>query len=96
MAGQPGTCGQDSQAPAGRPACSHISRLSDLELRKHSTWLAKVPWRVVATSAPHFQIPMAFWDALLANSLFATVLFWNPVELLGEELREEKHHTNLV
>jgi hypothetical protein len=39
---------------------------------------------------------MAFWDALLANSLFATVLFWNPVELLGEELREEKHHTNLV
>jgi hypothetical protein len=64
---QQGTGGQASQAP--------VSRLSNLELWNFSNRLAKFPWRVAAMPAPRFQIPTAFWGALLSNPHFATMLF---------------------
>jgi hypothetical protein len=50
-----------------------FGQLSDLELQNLSTHLAKFP--LLKMPAPCFQIPTAFWDALLANPRFAALLF---------------------
>jgi hypothetical protein len=69
------TSEQARQVSEDRSAYSHLCRLSDPELQNISTPLSKLPWWIVATPTPRFQIPMAFWSVLLPNPRFAVVPF---------------------